>query len=305
MQYLSPSAGVEAIFEAYKKDGIVVIENFYSADQVQRFMKEVEPALEDLSVGGISESAVEAGIVHELLSGEKTKRLGQLATRSSVFRHEFLENDLMHQLLEKVFVERPMDGYWMNASELIEITPGSDAQPLHRDQELYPVWDRAGALMPEAICNFLSAITPFSDINGATRIVPGTHLESPIDHILDSNFKNRSDFQTIPATMNSGDCIFFSGKILHGGGANQTHENRRGLAISFIRGILTPEIAHSHTIPLEIINTMAYRGQAMLGFRSQWPLTQDMPSIYWANQGTEVGKYIGLDEKALPSTIIT
>ncbi|KAI9764939.1 MAG: hypothetical protein M1840_007964 [Geoglossum simile] len=297
MQYLPASAGVDAIFEAYRRDGIVVIEGFLNADKVQRFTEEVQPALEKLTVGGSGGIPEEAGMMLEL-SGEKTKRLGELVTRSSVFRHELLENELMHQLLEKVFVEGPTDGYWMNATEVIEITPGSKAQPIHRDQELYPVWDHAGTLMPEAICNFLSALTPFSGINGATQVAPGTHLEAPNDHLLDPDFKGRSDLQTVPATMSPGDCIFFSGKILHGGGANQTtHESRRGLAISFIRRILTPEEAHSLTIPHEIVNTMTYRGQAMLGFRSQWPVTKGLPSFYWAHQGSDIGKYIGLAEK--------
>jgi len=294
MQYLPTSAGADAIFDAYRRDGIVIIEDFLSTDQVERFTQEIEPALEELTVGVNGNIPDEATVMLEL-SGEKTKRLGQLVTRSAVFRHELLENDLMHELLEKVFVEEPMDGYWLNASEIIEITPGSKAQPIHRDQELYPVWDRAGAHMPEAICNFLSALTPFSALNGATQVAPGTHLKVSGDHLLDANFKGRADLQTIPAIMGPGDCIFFSGKILHGGGANQTaDENRRGLAISFIRRILTPEVAHSLTIPHEIANSMAYRGQAMLGFRSQWPVTKGMPNFYWAHQGSDIGDYIGL-----------
>jgi ectoine hydroxylase-related dioxygenase (phytanoyl-CoA dioxygenase family) len=297
MQYLPASAGADAIFGAYKKDGIVVIKGFLSPDQVRRFIDEVHPDLEKITLGGNDGDTEEARVMLEL-SGEKTKRLGDLATRSSVFRHELLEHDLMHQLLEKVFVEGPTDGYWINASEVIEITPGSKAQPIHRDQELYPVWDRAGLVMPEAICNFLSALTPFLGINGATQVALGTHLENPNDYFLNSDFKGRSGLQTVPATMDPGDCIFFSGKILHGGGANQTTcENRRGLAMSFIRRILTPEIAHSLTISREIVDTMAYRGQAMLGFRSQWPVSKGMPSLYWAHQGSDIGKHIGLAEK--------
>ena len=30
-----------------------------------------------------------------------------------------------------------MDGYWMSASEVIEINPCSKAELIHRDQELY------------------------------------------------------------------------------------------------------------------------------------------------------------------------
>ena len=299
MECFPASAKPSAIFEAYKRDGIVRIQGFLSADQVQRFSDEVHPALEELTIETAGDDVeVEQSNTMQELSGEKTKRLGQLVTRSAVFRHELLEHELMHSLLEKVFVEGPMDGYWMNASEVIEITPGSKAQPIHRDQELYPAWDRAGPAMPEAICNFICALTPFTDVNGATQVAPGSHNKFLNDHILDPNFKGRSDLKTIPAVMDPGDCIFFSGKILHGGGANRTpDESRRGLALSFIRRMLTPEQAHPLSISRDIADTMTYRGQAMVGFRSQWPVPKGLPSFYWSYQGSDVGSHIGLTER--------
>lgn len=302
MERIRASAGPEAIFDLFKRDGIVVIEGFLSADQIQRFSSEVEPALEELKAvvpGGDGDNTMSE------LSGEKTKRLGQLVTRSAVFRHELLEHELMHSLLERVFVEGPADGYWMNASELIEIAPGSRAQPIHRDQELYPAWDRVGPALPEAICNFISALTPFTAINGATQAAPGTHRDSYSGHILEKNFKGRQGLKTIPATMNPGDCIFFSGKILHGGGANHTtDEFRRGLAMSFIRRMLAPEQAHPLSIPRELADTMAYRGQAMVGFRSQWPVNKELPPFYWSYQGVDIGNHVGLAEKSPGTDVI-
>ncbi|KAH3993930.1 hypothetical protein JI435_447710 [Parastagonospora nodorum SN15] len=81
----------------------------------------------------------------------------------------------------------------MNASEVIEITPGANAQPIHRDQELYPA-----AL--------------------------GTHLNnSASEHLLSADASARAaGLRTMLAVMDPGDCIFFSGKILHGSGANGT-----------------------------------------------------------------------------------
>lgn len=310
IERLPASAGPVPIFEAFQRDGIVLIQGFFSRDQVERFSDEVQPALEELT---IKSPSPDVHLEHKSgsdamaeLAGDTTKRLGQLVTRSAVFRHEFLEHDLMHALLERVFVEGPMDGYWMNASEVIEITPGSKAQPIHRDQELYPAWNRAGPAMPEAICNFLSALTPFTALNGATQVAPGTHRDPADGHMLDEDFRGRSDLKTIPAVMLPGDCIFFSGKILHGGGANHTaEESRRGLAMSFIRRMLTPEQAHPLSIPRKIADTMTYRGQAMVGFRSQWPvLPQEMPDFYWSYQGSDIGNHIGLTEKRPATTVL-
>lgn len=275
----------------------MIIEGFLTADQMQRFGSEIAHGMEEIGAATAVEGLKEGDALYELV-GEKTKRLGQLAVASSVFRHEFLEHDLMHALLEKVFVEGPMDGYWMNASEVIELAPGSKPQPLHRDQELYPAWNRAGPTMPEAICNFFSALTPFTALNGATQVAPGTHLDLRFGNTLDPNAPDYSAVETIPAIMNPGDCAFFSGKLLHGAGWNQTSsEHRRGLAMSFIRSMLMPEQAHPLSVPRHIAGSMAYRGQAMLGFRSQWPVNGQSHAFYWSHQNTDIGNYIGLAHK--------
>jgi len=299
MQSIPASAGADAIFEVFQKDGAVIIKDLFSADQRDRFCDEIQPALEGLNAGVGTEGLEESDIMQELI-GEKTKRLGQLVTASTVFRAELLEKDLMHDLLERVFVQGPMDGYWMNASEVIEIGPGSEAQLLHRDQELYPTWNQAGPKMPEAICVFLTALTPFTATNGATQVAPGTHLNASYDHAFDPGFQGRMHLKTVPAIMDPGDCVFFSGKIIHGGGCNQTtNEHRRGLAMSFIRNILVPEQAHSLSIPREVADTMSYRGQAMLGFRSQWPIQDRKHAFYWSYQNSEIGGTIGLDDKTV------
>jgi ectoine hydroxylase-related dioxygenase (phytanoyl-CoA dioxygenase family) len=300
MQSLPASSGADAIFAAFKQDGIVIIKDFLSASQVQRFLNEVHPELEKIVLRSASDASTAEEKLMLELSGEKTKRLGSLVQRSAIFRHDLLEHDLMHALLERVFVADPTDGYWMNASEVIEITPGAKAQPIHRDQELYPIWHQAGDAMPEAICNFLSALTPFTAINGATQAALGTHLDnSASEHLLSADAGARAaGLRTVPAVMDPGDCIFFSGKILHGGGANGTAgESRRGLAMSFVRNMLTPEIAHVLTVPRDMAETMTYRGQAMLGFRSRWPVSEQMPNFYWAQHGTDIGWHIGLKTK--------
>ena len=45
------------------------------------------------------------------LSRKKTKRLGSLVQRSAIFWHDLLKHELMHALLERVFVADPTDGY--------------------------------------------------------------------------------------------------------------------------------------------------------------------------------------------------
>jgi ectoine hydroxylase-related dioxygenase (phytanoyl-CoA dioxygenase family) len=113
---------------------------------------------------------------------------------------------------------------------------------------------------------------------------------------------------TIAAELNPGDCVFFSGKLLHGGGANKTaNELRRCVALSMVRMGLMPEHAYPLLTPIEVADTLTYRAQAMLGFRSLWPPSATGTAGYlWTKDYLEVGRFIGLKDKPLyPTGIAT
>jgi ectoine hydroxylase-related dioxygenase (phytanoyl-CoA dioxygenase family) len=53
--------------------------------------------------------------------------------------------------------------------------------------------------------------------------------------------------------MNAGDCLFISGKVVHGGGYNRTTDFlRRAVAWTFQPGYLTPEEAYPFLVDMEI-----------------------------------------------------
>lgn len=66
--------------------------------------------------------------------------------------------------------------YWLNTAQVIDIGPGNKAQPLHRDLENNYPFVTMGPSGPEAANNFLIALTDFTEENGATRVIPGSHL---------------------------------------------------------------------------------------------------------------------------------
>ena len=180
----------------------------------------------------------------------------------------------------------------MGAAQVIQIGPGNKAQPLHRDQGQYPVFDLLGPKAPEATINFLVALTDFTEENGATRVIPGSNLWEDY-----SDMGSRD--QTIPATMKAGDAILMSGKTVHGGGENKTTEElRRGLAFTLQCSYLTPEEANPFIISLETIKELSPRAQRILGFRSQFP--KSSPGL-WQSDYCELSDVIGLlgDDHAL------
>ncbi|KAF2432174.1 PhyH-domain-containing protein [Tothia fuscella] len=298
LQKLPTTAGAEAILKVVEQDGGVIIGGFLTADQVSRFNAELQPDMDKLNIGS-NPDHIDAGDGDDF-QGAQTKRLVNVVNASKTFRAEVIEIELLHQLYEKTFCDRRAAGYWFNTSQVIEIGPHNKAQPLHRDQELYPFWNALGPQGPEATVNFLVALSPFTEQNGATRIVPGSHLWPHFEDTFLEGGVHKHDTPTIAAEMNPGDCVFFSGKLLHGGGHNQTNdENRRGIDLSVIRIGLMPENANPLAIPRDIIDSMSYRGQAMCGFRSLWPPKHGLTSAFWTSDYGEVGKALGLKEKAI------
>jgi len=153
------------------------------------------------------------------------------------------------------------DSYWMNAAQVIELQPGEKAQMLHRDLENYPIFRKYGKDAPEVMCNCLVALSEYTEEMGATRVVPGSHRSDDFEDYGDPS-------QTIPVVMEKGDALIFSGKLLHGGGANTSTKPRRALALAFCPGWLVPEEAYPFVVPLDIAKSLSPQAQQLTGFRS-------------------------------------
>ena len=118
-------------------------------------------------------------------------------------------------------VERVLDpGCLVSSLSSIAICDDEKPQPLHADDQLIPI---PRPHVP-IVCNTMWALTDFTDANGATRIVPGSHkcaIESP-------DYFGKHD--SIPAEMPKGSVMVYNGSLWHGGGANRTGSapHRRG-----------------------------------------------------------------------------
>lgn len=271
LQQVKASEGRGAVLGALREDGAVIIKNLFTRDQVRRLNEEVQPAIDNLGVGS-KQSEEWLKDFH----GDNTKRLNNVVTLSKTFRHEILENDLIHELCEDIYL-KDAGGYWMNSAQVIDIGPASKAQPLHRDQWQFPIFTHCGPNAPEASVNFVVALTEFSDENGATRVIPGSHKWDDLQ-------QNGTPDQTIPAEMEVGDACFITGKVVHGGGANRTKDfTRRGITLVFQCSYLTPEEAYPFLVDKDVAKTLSPRGQRMIGFRSQF--LKDSPGVWKRDYG--------------------
>ncbi|OJJ99912.1 hypothetical protein ASPACDRAFT_119783 [Aspergillus aculeatus ATCC 16872] len=281
--------GAPKILQVLKEDGAVIIRGFLNQNLFQKLNKEMEDELAKRPLICEHNGEWVSG-----LAGSQTRRLNQLPAFSPTFRQEILNHPLFHEICEPLFGTHGCD-YWMNTATVVQIGPGNAAQSLHRDQELYPVFNPIGKDAPEALVNFFCALSTFTDENGATRVIPGSHQWD--DFTTDVT---RCVPQTIPAEMEAGDCLLFSGKTVHGGGANRSKDNvRRGMALGVQATYLTAEENYQH-IPREIVESMTPLAQKMIHWRSSYcPGGAGL----WQINGTELANEIGLKANQPKKTI--
>ncbi|MBD1554094.1 phytanoyl-CoA dioxygenase family protein [Pseudomonas typographi] len=272
----------EIVKQIIDEDGGVIIKGLFSA-QVDRFNAEMDPIVADWASGNST-----CPQWMQEFTGKKTKRVTQLIRRSKTFREEMLDHDILLSYIDTMMLETS-DAYWMNAAQIIEIQPGEKRQYLHRDLENYPVFRSLGPTGPEVMCNCLVALSEYTEEMGATRIIPGSQAWP--------NFNDRERIEnsaTIPVVMEKGDAFLYSGKVVHGGGANVSNRPRRALALAFCPGWLVPEEAYPFAVPLEMARTLSKRGQQLTGFRSQHNEKLGGGTL-WSLDYVELAKVLELD----------
>src|SRR4030095_1857524 len=123
-------------------------------------------------------------------------------------------------------VEGVLDGGCLVSSlSSISIDPGETAQPIHADDQLL----RTPKPPPPTVCNTMWALTDFTEANGATRIIPGSHLR-------DRSPDYGHPYDSIAAELPAGSVLVWHGSLWHGGGANTTDQRRVGIAMNYCAG---------------------------------------------------------------------
>ena len=109
------------------------------------------------------------------------------------------------------------------------------------------------------------ALTGFTGANGATRVVPYSHLQPDSPELLDPA-------GSVPAEMTAGSVLLLSGKTVHGGGANTTADEwRSALQVGYVLGWLRSEEAHALAIPATIAAQLPRRAKELFGFAAHDP----------------------------------
>jgi ectoine hydroxylase-related dioxygenase (phytanoyl-CoA dioxygenase family) len=150
-------------------------------------------------------------------------------------------------------------GCLVSSLSSIAICADELAQPIHADDQLIPI----PKPHPPTVCNTMWAITDFTEANGATRLMPGTHL-SPSNPDFTRDYTAAGE--TIAAEMAKGSVLVWHGSLWHGGGANTTDERRYGIAMNYCAGYIRQQENQQLGLSADLVRTFPPRLQTLVGY---------------------------------------
>jgi ectoine hydroxylase-related dioxygenase (phytanoyl-CoA dioxygenase family) len=231
---------VAAHLAAIERDGFTIVEDA------------IEPALCDALAADLLRIEREHGIVPagNDFEGARTVRIYNLLAHGPLY-----EQVPVHANVLPV-VEGVLDrGCLISSLSSIAIDPGEKAQPIHADDVLLPIPRPHLAL----VCNSMWALTDFTEANGATRVIRGSHRR-------DHGPVYRQPYESEPAVMRRGSVLIWHGSLWHGGGANRTGERRVGLAMNYCAGFIRQQENQQLGIPREVARRFSPRLRELVGY---------------------------------------
>lgn len=243
-------AGDARILACLNRDGAVIIEEFLTADIVALLNAEIDTIV-------ALEAGIERQFVNESIAsffGDRVTHICGLAGKSPLFVDHVLCHPRYMAACDGILGPNCAD-YQLNIAHLMERLPGSLAQLVHRDAW---VWKRLPKETGEIQLASVIALQDFTADNGATVVAPGSHRWG------DDRYPEPGEM--VAAEMKAGSAVVYLGQTFHGGGANISAGNRRGLHVSYCAGWLRTEENNTLSTPIEIARQMPTRAQELLGF---------------------------------------
>ena len=222
---------------AVRKCGAAVVERFVPADEVAALKAELAQ-FRDTTPSGRNE-----------FEGFSTRRIYALFAKVRGFDHLAID-PLVLGVLDQILGPH----YQLSGPVGIDIGPDESPQGLHQDDLVYPL----PFPHPPVVFNTMWALDDFTEENGATRVVLGSH---------DTSSQDRPDPRSaVTATMPAGSVLFYVGTVWHEGGANRTDERRLGVILEYVVSWLRAQETHLLAVPPELARTLAPRLQELLGY---------------------------------------
>ena len=207
--------------------------------------------------------------------GGRNQRIWMLVNKGAPFL------DLLGHTATRELVTGLLGDHYLLSSHTANIAnPGGVAMRLHTDQWWMPPPTRVGraglpagsmsrelfdkdtepasSISPPVVVNILWMLDEFTESNGGTRVVPGSHF---------SGGQPDSTAKSIAATGPAGTALLCDGRIWHGTGANSTDQPRRAVLTTFCTPQFRPQENYTVGTRQEVLDEASPDLLELLGFR--------------------------------------
>jgi ectoine hydroxylase-related dioxygenase (phytanoyl-CoA dioxygenase family) len=227
---------------ALKDHGVAIVERLAPPALCDAIEAELAPHIAATPTGG------------DEFTGAHTRRTGALLARAPSSA-ELVGHPLVLDVADEVLWEKKTT-FQLHLTQAITIGPGADAQYLHRDQWCFDFFEFPDDMQVEV--SSIWAMCDFTEENGATRVVPDSHT--------DADPRSWTMADTVPAVMPRGSIVLYTGRTVHGGGANTSMQTRSGVNVDYVLGWLRQEENQYLSVPLDVVRQLPERIQRLMGY---------------------------------------
>ena len=241
-------AVADADLAAVLRDGYVILPDLLSADQLAAIRQAVPPLLDRHG--------------RNPFEGRDTQRIYSVLNKTRAC-DVIADHPRVLALLDRLL----LPNYLLSMLQVINILPGEKAQMLHTDDAFYPLPRPRKALGAATIW----AIDDFTADNGATDIIPGSHLWG-------AQAPDPADRQ--PVVMSAGSCVFFVGTLWHGGGANRSDRPRLAVTAQYCEPWVRPQEAFTLSMTRDTVRAVSEDIRRMLGYSIHPPFIGQVDGMH-------------------------
>lgn len=262
------SALHQRALEAIDQDGAVIIEHALDPSIMDGIVNEMRPYIDTTPHG-----------LHGL---ENSRRVGALVARAPSSHHAIAHPTVL-DVCERVLGQQARTGnevqviqspkgqgkypWRLGLTQVIDVGPGQTRQPVHRGNGLW-VHNLAGHRFDPQI-ETMWALSEFTEENGATHVILGSHRWPDVvrpDSCQTMTWYQRSDFQSVQASMPKGSVLIWTGWTVHGAGSNNSTSRRIGMNIDYSLSFLSQEENQFLSCPPDLARTLPREMQRLIGY---------------------------------------
>jgi len=250
----SADASTDELVSRLEEDGYLIFPSLLSSAEIDAVREAMRPHLCGEYPG------------RNDFEGYKSERVYAMLAKSPVFA-DLVAHPLMLGLCEAVLGPNVL----LSACLGINTHPGETAQALHFDDAFYDVPRPRRALSLGAFW----AIDEFTDTNGATEIIPGSHRwsdEGPPREEFEQAFETggtgveQSHPDLTPVVMPAGSLMVGLGTMWHRGGPNRSDASRLAITPQYCVAWGRQQENMTLSVPPQIAATYSERVRELIGY---------------------------------------